>query len=98
MRYWQNSDFIINLLKDRTFLHYTPFPYPDLNCENEILNHESIERIKNNIDKGDKKKIIILGDSLLNGINWKAFSKKHSIKVTNKQETSSEYLLLEELD
>ena len=30
-----------------------------------------------NIDKGDRKKVIILGDSLLNGINEKGFSKKH---------------------
>lgn len=73
--------------------------YSNINCDSKILHHESTKIIENtSIDKGDRKKIIILGDSLLNGINWKAFSKKHSIKVTNKQETSSEYLLLEELD
>ena len=48
-----------------------------MNCDNKILNHESTEAIKNktlpndNIDKGDRKKVIILGDSLLNGIHEK---------------------------
>ena len=30
------------------------------------------------------KKVIILGDSLLNGINEKSLSKKHNVKIVNK--------------
>ena len=41
-----------------------------------------------NIDKDDRKKVIILGDSLLNGINKKSLSKKHNVKIANKQEQS----------
>ena len=41
--------------------------YSNINCDNKILNHESTEAIKNkillnnNISKGDRKKLIILG-------------------------------------
>ena len=51
--------------------------YSNINRDNKILNHESTEVIKNkklpneNINKGDRKKVIILGDSLLIGINEK---------------------------
>ena len=51
--------------------------YFNINRDNKILNHESTEAIKNkklpneNINKGDRKKVIILGDSLLIGINEK---------------------------
>ena len=51
--------------------------YSNINRDNKILNHESTEAIKNkklpneNINKGDRKKVIILGDSLLIGINEK---------------------------
>ena len=54
------------------------------------MNHESTETIKNkklpndNIDKGDKKKVIILGDSLLNSIHEKDLSKKQNVKIVNK--------------
>ena len=78
--------------------------YSNINCDNKVLNHESTEAIKNktlpndNIDKGNWKKVIILGDSLLNGINEKGLSKKHSVKIVNKSGATSERLLLEELD
>ena len=119
----KNSDFVINLLKDRISLleqqlieknsiidflvKHQMLPvatYSDMNCNNKILNHESTEAIKNktlpndNIDKDDRKKVIILGDSLLNGINEKGLSKKHNIKIVNKPGATSERLLLEELD
>ena len=54
------------------------------------MNHESTETIKNkklpndNIDKGDKKKVIILGDSLLNSMHEKDLSKKQNVKIVNK--------------
>ena len=56
-------------------------------CDNKMLNDESTEAIKNktlpndNIGKGDRKKVTILGDSLLNGINEKGLSKKHNVKT-----------------
>ena len=49
--------------------------YSNIYCDNKIINHESTEAVKNkklpngNIGKGDKKRVIILGDFLLNGIN-----------------------------
>ena len=52
-----------------------------MNCDNNILNHKSTEAIKNktlsnvNIDEGDWKKVIILGDSLLTDINEKGLNK-----------------------
>ena len=61
--------------------------YSNTNCGNKIWNHESTEAIKSkklpngNIDKGDRKKVIILGDSLLNDINEKGLSKKHKVKI-----------------
>ena len=61
--------------------------YSNINCDNKILNHESTEAIKNktlpndNIDKGDRKKVIIPGDSFLNGIKG---LDKHSVKIVNK--------------
>ena len=119
----KNSDFVINLLKDRISLlerqlieknsiidflvkhQMSPVAtYSNINCDNKVLNHESTEAIKNktlpndNIDKGDRKKVIILGDSLLNGINEKGLSKKHNVKIVNKPGATSERLLLEELD
>ena len=72
--------------------------------ENKVLNSESAEVVKNgslpnnNIGKGDRKKVIILGDSLLNGINEKGLSKRHDVKIVNKPGATSERLLLEELD
>ena len=78
--------------------------YSNINYVNKVLNHESTEVIKNktlpndNIDKGDRKKVIILGDSLLNGINEKDLSKKHNVKIVNKPGATSERLLLEELN
>ena len=99
----KNSDFVINLLKDRISLlerqlieknsiidflikhQMSPVAtHSNINCDNKVLNHESTEAIKNktlpnnNIDKGDRKKVIILGDSLLNGINEKGLSKNHN--------------------
>ena len=44
------------------------------------------------------KKVIILGDFLLNGINEKSLSKKHNVKIVNKPGGTSERLLLEDLD
>ena len=61
--------------------------YSNINCDNKILNDESTEAVKNktlpndNIGKGDRKKVTILGDSLLNGINEKGLSKKHNAKT-----------------
>ena len=119
----KNSDFVINLLKDRISIlerqlieknPVTDFlvkhqmspvaTYSNINCDNKILSHELTEAIKNktlpnnNIGKGDRKKVIILGDSLLNGINEKVLSKKHNVKIANKPGATSERLLLEELD
>ena len=62
------------------------------------------EEVKNqklpndNIDKGDRKNVIILEDSFMNGITEKGLSKKHNIKIANKSGATSERLLLEELD
>ena len=75
-----------------------------VDCENKVLNSESAEVVKNgslpndNIGKGDRKKVIILGDSLLNGINEKGLSKRHNVKIVNKPGATSERLLLEDLD
>ena len=58
--------------------------YSNINCDNKILNHESTEAINNkklpnyNICKGDKKKVIIFANFLLNGINEKGLSKRKS--------------------
>ena len=43
-------------------------------------------------------KVVILRDSLLNGINEKGLSKKHNVKIVNKPGATSERLLLENLD
>ena len=51
-----------------------------------------------NIDKGVRKKVIILEDSLLNGINEKGLAKARNIKIVKKPEATSERLLLEKLD
>ena len=78
--------------------------YSDINCDNKILNNDSTELVKNktlpndNIGKGDMKKVIILGDSLLNGINEKGLNKRHNVKIVNKPGATSERLLLEDLD
>ena len=78
--------------------------YSNINCDNKILNNESTEVVKNktlsndNIGQGDRKKVINLGDSLLNGINEKSLSKKHNVKYVNKPRATSERLLLEDLD
>ena len=78
--------------------------YSDMNCDNRILNNESTEVVKNktlpneNIGKGDKKKVIFLGDSLLNAINEKGLSKRHNVKIVNKPGATSERLLSEDLD
>ena len=78
--------------------------YSNINCENKILNSESTEVVKNkslpndNIGKGDRKKVIILGDSLLNDINEKGLSKSHNVKIVNKPGATSQRLLLEDLD
>ena len=102
----KNSDFVINLLKDRISLlerqlieknsiidflvKHQMLPvaaYSGVDCENKVLNSESAEVVKNgslpkdNIGKGDRKKVIILGDSLLNDINEKGLSKKHKVKI-----------------
>ena len=77
--------------------------YSNINCDNQILNHQSTETIKNeklpngNTDKGNRKKVIILGDSLLNGINEKGLSKRHNVKIVNKPGASKQRTLLEEL-
>ena len=77
--------------------------YSNINCDNKIINHESTEAVKNktlpngNIGKGNKKRVIILGDFLLNGINQKGLS-KHNVKIVNKTGATSKRLLLEELD
>ena len=78
--------------------------YSNINCDNKILNNESAEVVKNkalsndNIGKGARKKVIILGNSVLNGINEKGLSKKHNVKIVNKPGTTSEQLLLDDLD
>ena len=78
--------------------------YSNINCGNKILNNESAEVVKNkalsndNIGKGARKKVIILGNSVLNGINEKGLSKKHNVKIVNKPGPTSEQLLLDDLD
>ena len=58
--------------------------YSNINCDNEILNHESTETIKSktlpndNIDKGDRKKVIVLGGYFLNDISQKGLSNQLS--------------------
>ena len=75
-----------------------------VDCKNKVLNSESAEVVKNgslpndNIGKGNRKKVITLGDSLLNGINEKGLSKRHYVKIVNKPGGTSESLLLEDLD
>ena len=75
-----------------------------VDCEIKVLNSESAEVVKNgslpndNIGKGDRKKVTILGDSLLNGINEKGLSKRHYVKIVNKPGATSKRLLLEDLD
>ena len=70
-----------------------------VDCENKVLNSESAEVVKNgslpndNIGKGDRKKVIILGDSLLNGINEKGL--RHNAKIVNKPGATNKRLLLE---
>ena len=110
----KNSDFVINLLKDRISLlerqlieknsivdflvkhQMSPVAtYSNINCDNKVLNHESTDY---NINKGDRKKVIMFGDSFLNGINEKGLSKKHNVKIVNKPGATSERLLFEELD
>ena len=77
--------------------------YSNIYCDNKIINHESTEAVKNkklpngNIGKGNKKRVIILGDFLLSGINQKGLS-KHNEKIVNKTGATSKRLLLEELD
>ena len=62
--------------------------YTNITCDNAVLDHESTETIKNkkipngNIDKGDRMKVIILGDSLLYSINEKGLCKKHNVKIS----------------
>ena len=74
--------------------------YSNTNCDN----NESTEAIKNkklpnnNIDKVERKIVIILGDSLLIVINEKGISKKHNVRIVTKPGATSERLLLEELD
>ena len=74
-----------------------------VDSEKKVLNSKSAEVVKNgslpndNIGKGDRKKVIILGDSLLNGINEKGLSKRHDVKIVDKPGTTSERLLLEDL-
>ena len=73
--------------------------YPTINCDKKILNNESTEVVQNNtlpndnIGKGDRKKVIILGYSLLNGINEKELSKKHNVKIVNKPGTTSLFVI-----
>ena len=75
-----------------------------VDCENKVLNSESAEVVKNgslpndNIGKADRKKVIILGDFLLNDTKEKGLSKRHNVKIVNKPGTTSERLLLEDLD
>ena len=70
-----------------------------VDCENKVLNSESAEVVKNgslpndNIGKGGRKKVIILGDSLLNGINEKGL--RHNAKIVNKPGATNKRLLLE---
>ena len=78
--------------------------YSNINCDNKNLHNESTEVVENktlpndNIGEGGRKKVIILGDSLLNGINEKGLSKRHNVKIVNKPGATSERLLLEDLD
>ena len=46
----------------------------------------------------DRKKVIILGDSLLNSANEKGLSKRHNVKIVKKPAATSERLLLEILN
>ena len=76
--------------------------YSNINCDNKNLHNESTEVVENktlpneNIGEGGRKKVIILGDSLLNGINEKGL--RHNAKIVNKPEATNKRLLLEDLD
>ena len=47
----------------------------------------------NNEEKQEKKKIVVTGDSMLNGVNEKGLSKSHNVKVKNYPGATSEDIL-----
>ena len=47
----------------------------------------------NNEEKQEKKKIVVAGDSVLNGVNEKGLSKSHNVKVKNYPGATSEDIL-----
>ena len=47
----------------------------------------------NNEEKQEKKKIVVAGDSVLNGVNEKVLSKSHNVKVKNYPGATSEDIL-----
>ena len=47
----------------------------------------------NNEEKQEKKKIVVTGDSMLNGVNEKGLSKLHNVKIKNYPGASSEDIL-----
>ena len=57
--------------------------------ESKIKNYQTTIR-----KKVDRKKKIILEDSLLNRINEKGLSKKHNVKIVNKPEATSEVFVI----
>ena len=47
----------------------------------------------NNEEKQEKKKIVVTGDSMLNGVNEKGLSKSHKVKVKNYPGATTEDIL-----
>ena len=68
----------------------------DNNGKNSKSTHDKTSS-QGNDERNDKKKVVVTGDSLLNGINERGLSKPHKVNVQNFPGGTSE-TILEELD
>ena len=68
----------------------------DNNGKNSISTHDKTSS-QGNGERNDKKKVVVTGDSLLNGINERGLSKPHQVNVQNFPGGTGE-TILEELD
>lgn len=59
--------------------------YSKINYDNDNMNHKLLIRNNSHINKDNRKKVIILEDSLLNCINKKVLSKKKISRLQEKQ-------------
>ena len=76
---------------------------PHLSANSNVLANSNIQCDKktansniknsNNEEKQEKKKIVVTGDSMLNGVNEKELSKSHSVKAKNYLGATSEDIL-----